>query len=254
MQSLLESKELFDVAVAQGKIMIVRRDHSFERRDGMTTGDAPQRSKFKHAFQWMLTACFTLYFIGAGVSLLYYNYAFAHEHGFVRWLLLGEFVPTGKALAWPYFVYSDHNASVEKQQKIAYWKAIGALQAPEFNYDEFAGRVEERMSAAGEEAGQEMLAVGLENQLNGIKASVAAFERITPPQCYITLHADQLRVLHDYIPVLDEWLASLRSHNKIAIMAASQKEEGHRQEVAKLTKRILDELVDLGLAARSADQ
>lgn len=35
----------------------------------------------------------------------YYNWQYARENGFVRWLLLGEIVPTVKAFGWPYFVF-----------------------------------------------------------------------------------------------------------------------------------------------------
>jgi hypothetical protein len=153
---------------------------------------------------------------------------------------------------WPYFVYSDHRASVEKEQKIAYWQTVDSLPRSDFNYDEFAGRVEERTSTSGERAGDDMIATVLADRLLGLKSNLSAFERIVPPTCYITLHADQVRVLHNYIPILDEYIASFKSHDKAAIAAARQKEEAHRLEVAQVTKRILDEWADLGLAPPSA--
>ncbi len=35
----------------------------------------------------------------------YYNWQYARENGFVRWLLLGEVVSTVKAFGWPYFTF-----------------------------------------------------------------------------------------------------------------------------------------------------
>lgn len=35
----------------------------------------------------------------------YYNWQYAKNNGFAKWLLLGEIVPTAKAFAWPYFVF-----------------------------------------------------------------------------------------------------------------------------------------------------
>jgi hypothetical protein len=43
---------------------------------------------------YMLTVCF------AGA---YFNWQYAREHGFVPWLLMGEMVPSAKAMVWPYF-------------------------------------------------------------------------------------------------------------------------------------------------------
>src|SRR5256885_3524672 len=43
------------------------------------------------------------YSLSVGIATLYYNWEYAHSHGFVRWIALGEIVSTAKALAWPYF-------------------------------------------------------------------------------------------------------------------------------------------------------
>lgn len=48
---------------------------------------------------------FAAYFIGTTLALPYYNWQYARDHGFVKWLLLGNIVPTAKALAWPYFMF-----------------------------------------------------------------------------------------------------------------------------------------------------
>lgn len=49
----------------------------------------------------------------------YYNWQYAKENGFVSWFLLGEIVPTMKAMAWPYFVFFQKSDKVEwtKEEK-----------------------------------------------------------------------------------------------------------------------------------------
>jgi hypothetical protein len=47
------------------------------------------------------------YLFGAfAVFTPYFNWLYAKEHGFTKWLLLGEIVPTAQALAWPYYAFS----------------------------------------------------------------------------------------------------------------------------------------------------
>lgn len=45
------------------------------------------------------------YCLGAMVTLPYYNWQYAKEHGFVSWMFLGQIVPSLKAATWPYFVF-----------------------------------------------------------------------------------------------------------------------------------------------------
>ena len=46
-----------------------------------------------------------LYAAPVGIFALYYNWVYAQEHGFVKWLFFGEVLATLKALIWPYFVF-----------------------------------------------------------------------------------------------------------------------------------------------------
>ncbi len=46
---------------------------------------------------------------GVSVAAPYYNWQYAQENGFLKWLLLGEIVATGRAAAWPYFLLSRSN-------------------------------------------------------------------------------------------------------------------------------------------------
>src|SRR2546422_10315744 len=58
-----------------------------------------------------------LYLVSCSFAALYFNWKYARENGFVKWILLGEFVPTAKSLVWPYFALaagppSSSNATI----------------------------------------------------------------------------------------------------------------------------------------------
>lgn len=69
----------------------------------------------------ILSVAIIIYFTIASVIFIpYYNWEYATTHGFVKWIFLGEIVATGKAFAWPYFVFyspvgdtASHEALVE---------------------------------------------------------------------------------------------------------------------------------------------
>jgi hypothetical protein len=44
---------------------------------------------------------YALGFVGA---VTYFNWTYARDNGFMKWLILGQVVPTAKAVVWPYFV------------------------------------------------------------------------------------------------------------------------------------------------------
>lgn len=53
-----------------------------------------------------------------GLALLifapYYNYAYARDNGFLKWLCFGEIVATAKATVWPYFLLVSSSNSVPR--------------------------------------------------------------------------------------------------------------------------------------------
>jgi hypothetical protein len=65
----------------------------------------------------VVTAVFLIWLVPQVFFVPYYNWEYARENGFVKWLLLGEIVPTFKALGWPYFIFSarsgGHAASLQ---------------------------------------------------------------------------------------------------------------------------------------------
>jgi hypothetical protein len=62
----------------------------------------------------ILTVAMGLYMFAAMVAVPYFNWQYAQECGFVRWVLLGEFIATAKGLAWPYFVATRSSAVESK--------------------------------------------------------------------------------------------------------------------------------------------
>ncbi len=52
-----------------------------------------------------------LYIATVGVAAAYYNWEYARTNGFLRWAVLGEVVPTAKALVWPYCILRSHDSA-----------------------------------------------------------------------------------------------------------------------------------------------
>ncbi len=42
-------------------------------------------------------------------SVPYFNWIYAKENGFVKWLVLGELVATGKGIIWPYYLFTKND-------------------------------------------------------------------------------------------------------------------------------------------------
>lgn|GEM_PF-2281267 len=45
------------------------------------------------------------YLLTVFLAVPYYSWQYAKERGFMRWLILGEIEPIGKALVWPYYAF-----------------------------------------------------------------------------------------------------------------------------------------------------
>jgi len=65
----------------------------------------------------ILAVAVGVYMLAAMVAVPYFNWQYAQEHGFVRWLFFGEFVATAKGFAWPYFVATHFSAVERKSEK-----------------------------------------------------------------------------------------------------------------------------------------
>ena len=52
-----------------------------------------------------LSLVLSVYALSVTVAIPYYNWQFAKDNWFVKWFLLGEIVPTAKAIVWPYYAF-----------------------------------------------------------------------------------------------------------------------------------------------------
>lgn len=52
-----------------------------------------------------------LYIISLSVVTPYYNWQYAKEHGFIKWVLFGEIVATMKSTIWPYYAFASSSRS-----------------------------------------------------------------------------------------------------------------------------------------------
>jgi len=63
-------------------------------------------------FHTIFKVVFYVYLFTVVCAVPYYNWKYAQENGLIKWLILGEAVPTGKALIWPYFAL-HHTTTAE---------------------------------------------------------------------------------------------------------------------------------------------
>ncbi len=61
-----------------------------------------------------------LYVISLTVVTPYYNWQYAKEHGFVKWILFGEIVATVKSTVWPYYAFSSGSTSPDSPDERHY--------------------------------------------------------------------------------------------------------------------------------------
>ncbi len=66
-----------------------------------------------------------IYILMAFGTTVYFNYDFAKNNGFTKWLLFGQIVPTLKAAVWPYFLIFNKNNN-QKNEDVPH-KSLSAL-------------------------------------------------------------------------------------------------------------------------------
>jgi hypothetical protein len=76
--------------------------------------DKPSRKIQQIAFV-LIAVCY-LYGLSVMFAVPYYNWQYARENGFAKWLLWGEIVPTLKGSAWPYYAF-QHQAKADGPTK-----------------------------------------------------------------------------------------------------------------------------------------
>jgi hypothetical protein len=64
----------------------------------------------------------SLYGLSVLILIPYFNWQYAKENGFLKWLILGEIVPTAQSVIWPYYILfnkSDPPIDERKNQSLA---------------------------------------------------------------------------------------------------------------------------------------
>jgi hypothetical protein len=116
-----------------------------------------------------------IYAMGVILCGTYFNWTFARDNGFVTWLLLGQVVPTAKALIWPYYALTSSSSTTYKsgsalppnvpQSVRSFFSGIDALLeadqrpdgiTPEANLQR-VGPILRRVVAAGEQTDRQDL-------------------------------------------------------------------------------------------------
>lgn len=57
------------------------------------------------AFGKIATGLMYAYVIGIVLAMPYYNWIYARDHGFLKWVFFGEIVATVKAVIWPVWFF-----------------------------------------------------------------------------------------------------------------------------------------------------
>jgi hypothetical protein len=63
-----------------------------------------------------VTALLCIYVVGMMISVPYLNWQYAKQNGFVKWILLGQIVPTLQSTIWPYYVF-EHLLGTDSRQQ-----------------------------------------------------------------------------------------------------------------------------------------
>lgn len=58
-------------------------------------------------------------------TAVYFNYDFAKNNGFTKWLLFGQIIPTLKSAAWPYFLILNKNKNQKNENVMP--KSLSAI-------------------------------------------------------------------------------------------------------------------------------
>jgi hypothetical protein len=75
------------------------------------------------------------FFIAVMIFAPYYNWIYARDNGFVKWVLLGQIVPTVQSFGWPYYTFFRSNKEADLQaatakafsESLTYWSAAAQL-------------------------------------------------------------------------------------------------------------------------------
>ncbi|MBA4419171.1 MAG: hypothetical protein C0392_14880 [Syntrophus sp. (in: bacteria)] len=151
----------------------------------------------KNAFMKIVTSALSivvaLYFLLATfVFTPLYNWQYARDNGFVKWVMLGELVATVKAFIWPYYFFANRANTV-------------STELPELNASE-AGVISRIFSKSTKEALDE-------NDMNELKHTIKSYHDRTGRQinkAEIEVFTSSMEAQNDYfyewdIALLQSW-------------------------------------------------
>lgn len=121
-------------------------------------------------------------------AALYFNWETAKENGFGEWLVLGQIVPTAKALVWPYFAFSNQQPTAEEIETARYFVDTNAAlaelaqrqKALEVETGRVVGIFADRM-ATDPAGAQAFLGDSMDVLLSGTMPVLSKFESIKTP-------------------------------------------------------------------------
>jgi hypothetical protein len=66
--------------------------------------------KIKKVIQGVILVPVFAYVVGQMGAMTYFNWQYAKDNGFMKWLLLGEVAATAKSVIWPYYLVKSYGA------------------------------------------------------------------------------------------------------------------------------------------------
>jgi hypothetical protein len=83
--------------------------------------------RFSRSFKPLLVVV-SLYVMTVSFAAVYFNWQFARQNGFARWLMFGEVVSTLKATVWPYFALRRNTLPARNEIKPLTSAQIASLE------------------------------------------------------------------------------------------------------------------------------
>ena len=158
----------------------------------------------------------SLYFLSVFLVFVpYYNWQFWRDHGFASWIFFGELAPTGKALVWPYFVWSDRSEGIRRDQAREYFYALdrtcSAHPPMGVLLRDAIVRADEREKVLGKKAGNQILVESFRDIAKTIHSDVEKSASIVPPAHLAKFHSQSTAEARRCADILDQMVLALEA-------------------------------------------
>jgi hypothetical protein len=124
-------------------------------------------------------------FLAIIVFVPYYNWRYAHNNGFIKWLAFREFAPTLQGIVWPYGLYADRRQAEKDEARNQYLRelgnVVGAMGDVERDTSLVVGRAQERARTQGGNAGNKLLGEYFAKQTDAQRRDIERYRAIKPP-------------------------------------------------------------------------